>query len=709
MPLGSFGRARGRAVPRRLCAVAIALTLGGPAAAASLGEITCGGPDDVCRDNATMLPLMALPRPFSNIYSTEEASRDAILAANVRAFYPLYVFDRKELDLSDPANPTGWYRVGTTVRRPFGWMQAGDLLEWHQALVVAYTHPGSGDQARQPVLMFGELPPLSQVVEADARADQAQALYDTLDAGGVPAGVVSAETSRYRDIDKDFYIFPVIDFDQVHLFDDPARYLQVAAAIPRERSVGADQTTLDNTAYRDEVAADILLERTVAEALAVDIVFVMDMTSSMGPYIDRTKTAIARIAELVLNDAADREKVRFGLIGYRDNATIMPGLQFTTRLFTPSLVDSDGLARLLTDEAGPAGVGSEDYPEEVFAGVDLGLKAPWTGDRSLKFVILVGDASGHEPGHRQATLDIGPAELRQLADQLKVRIAAIHLLDPAARSDHEIARDQFRILSRNPGAESALYYDIPTQALDRFETVVGQLAGSLSAVIGAARTTGGASARQVAQAAVRTGGGDPGIGADPAIGGADPGTQDALAQTIESALVEYLGDQASAPRDIVAWTFDRDLIDPVVPALSVRVLLTREQVNNLIIALEAVVTAMKEAELTKAQFFSALQAVVTQTIKTADDINFDQARRLSETRLMPRWIESLPYRSEVLAMSDAIYEALTADERVALERKLEAKLALYREINENTDLWHALADDTAESQKVTPLAIDMLP
>jgi len=661
-------------------------------------------PDKVCRDTKTRLPLMALPRPFSNIYTSRETGAHAVYAENVRPFYPLYVFDRSGLDLSDPANPEGWYQVGVTVKRAVGWMQARDLLEWRQALVVAYTHPGSGDDARHPVLMFNELERLQTVVESTDREMAASALYETLDQGGVPEGVVSSEAKKFRDIDKDFYIFPVVDFKEVFLFDDPARYLQVAAAIPQERSTAGGETVLDNEAF----LAEVRTEGTVGAGAPpnVDIVFVMDMTSSMGPYIDATKEAMGRIARLVLDKVTDRSRIRFGLVGYRDNVQQMPDLEFTARNFTPTLVDDQALVDLLTFEAKAAPSGSRDYAEEVYAGVSEGLNSAWSGDRSLKFVILVGDASAHEPDHDQATTQLGAAELRGLADQLKVKIASIHLSDPRAAADHATAEQQFRTLALNPGAEVALYYDISTDDLGRFEDTVSKLAGSLAAIINATADGGtGGTAAQVAKQAVQMGSGGSGV----APAGADALEQQALEKTIETALVEYLGDQAQAPRDIIAWTFDRDLVDPTRKALSVRVLLNREQLNNLIIALEAVVTALKEAELTQAEFFGALQAVVTQTIKTADDIDFEKAKRLSETRLMPSWIESLPYQSQILAMSNEMYEQLTPDERVALERNLSNKLALYREINESTGLWHALAEDQASLREVTPLMLEMLP
>jgi crotonobetainyl-CoA:carnitine CoA-transferase CaiB-like acyl-CoA transferase len=83
--------------------------------------------------------------------------------------------------------------------------------------------------------------------------------------------------------------------------------------------------------------------------------------------------------------------------GFRPGAVKRWGLDYETRLFTPELVDASTLAKVLA-QAKAARVGSGDYQEEAFAGVDHALSAPWR-EESLRFVILVGDASSHPRGH----------------------------------------------------------------------------------------------------------------------------------------------------------------------------------------------------------------------------------------------------------------------------------------------------------------------
>ena len=184
--------------------------------------VRCDG-QGPCIETGTQLPLRALPRPLSNLYAERTQTPDGIVQANVRAFHPLYVYAREGLDLSDPGNPKGWYRVGATSTAPQGWMRAADLLEWRQALLVSYTHPGGVDDGRRPVLMFRDLPSLRRVVDGTDRAEQAEALYRRVEAKDVPDELVSMEPKRFVDITRHFYILPIVRFDSVTLDGDDAR------------------------------------------------------------------------------------------------------------------------------------------------------------------------------------------------------------------------------------------------------------------------------------------------------------------------------------------------------------------------------------------------------------------------------------------------------------------------------------------------------
>ena len=657
-------------------------------------DISCKN-NDVCRQTVTGLPLRALPRPFSALYS-EPNVYSKVLSSNVKAFWPLYVFARKDLDFSNPAHPAGWYRVGTMVDDPVGWMQAKDILEWKQALVVSYTHPGTGDERRHSVLMFDSKVALRNVVEADEREPLLQTMYTNLakHPPQVPEHVISREPARFVNIEEKFYLFPVIDFQEIDLFDDETRYLQIAAAIPRSRADEANPDTLSNRNFAEQATQSETVTGTQAETLGFDIKFVMDMTGSMGPYIERTKEAIAKVATLVAKENVDAQ-VRYGLIGYRDDLVTVPGLKFVTKNFTPTLVTADDFAKAIA-QAKPATDKSGDYQEEAFAGINEAITSNWNSN-TIKFIILVGDASSHPIGHPQNTTGLDAQQLRELANSNKVNIFSIHLKAPRFKADHALAETQFRQLAINQGSNFPAYMGVAADEHQQYEKVVRNLAQALSMIVGQVRKGN----IEIVEKATET----RTVAEIEDIG--EKAEQMAKA-TAATALVDYLGNVANPPRDIIAWVMDRDLLDPSIRSLQVRVLLKKRELNDLIQSLEMILKSVKRSQLTGMQFFDALQGVVTQSTK-GDKISFDSAKKLSESGLLPDWINTLPYKSAILEMSNELFEALSAEERANLEYEIEAKLQLYHEINENTDLWVALDDRDASIDHVYPLSLTALP
>lgn len=640
-----------------------------------------------CIEVGTQLPLRVLPRPLSNLYKDRSETPGGIVQSNVKAFHPLYVYAREAVDISDPGSPQGWYQVGASSTAPQGWMRAADVLEWRQALLVSYTHPGGIEDGRKPVLMFRDLAALKQLVEAADRPAQAEALYRQLEAKDAPDPLVSMEPKRFVDITRHFYILPIVRFDSLTLDGDDARYLQLAAAVPGAR--GAD--TLKNAAYlgqattpRDATAG------TQVQDLKLDVVFVMDTTRSTQPYIDATKAAMTAMVKR-LDNPEIKGRVRFGLVGYRDAQEKVPNIEYTARDFTPTLVDAQTLAQLLDTEAKATPVGSLDYAEEMFAGVDLALRSKWEPD-ALRFVVLVGDASSHPKGHPQNTTGKDERDLRREADDAQVHLLAIHLRDERAAEDHGRAEEQFAHLGRIRGGTESALVRVDAFRQEDFQKAVETVTATLLDRLAGAVTP------KVAA--------DPAPQSTPAEGPA--GESGVLAGRLwDSALVEYVGQAAEPPKDVIAWALDRDLIHPTDRSLEVRVLITRAQLSSLLQALNSVVQAFMNAEATQVQFFDALQAVSGQTLKRPEDIA--GATKLATSGLLPAFIQSLPYKSDVLSLNNEMYASMTAEQRSALEWNLLGKLKQYRTINEQVDAWTRLADGDPDSEMVYPLHLDYLP
>ena len=638
----------------------------------------------VCVEVATEVPLRVLPRPFSHIYDKQRAYWEDISIFNVPSFHPLYVFSREGLDFSDPTQPAGWYEVGRSTDRVDGWMQAQDVLEWRQALIVSYTHPGGLIEGRNPVLMFRSQADLVDLIDDLDRSQRARELYAAIDDGDVPEAVISMEPRSFVDIMRQFYVLPILQWEQTRIDGDDVRLLQIAAAVPGARGEGH----LGDEAYRKRaVTPRGEGDGARGEDLKADIVFVIDTTRSMQPFLDMTREALAAMARRFPQET--QERLRFGLVTFRDSIEVIPQLEYDTRNWTPSLVDSATVARLLETEVRATDVGSLDYAEEVFAGIETALNSQWR-EGALRFMILIGDASSHPRGHPQNITGKDETDLRRELDDQQVHLYAIHLLDPRATEDHPIAEPQFRHLSRVRGSRNESAYE-SVDAFDEpaFFALIDNVASGL--------------VERIAEAA-----GDEPLPEeefpDDLIGVDRLPTVNRL---WEAALVEYLGRSADPPKDIVAWVMDRDPVYPVDRSLDVRVLITREQLSSLATALNQVRDALKQAEVSQAQFFEALQSIAGQAMKRPEDLA--QATRLADTGLLPAFVETLPYRSEILALSDEMFASMTAEQRSQLEWSIVAKLEQYRAINEQVDAWFRMNEGDPDRAMMYPLHLDYLP
>jgi hypothetical protein len=391
-----------------------------------------------------------------------------------------------------------------------------------------------------------------------------------------------------------------------------------------------------------------------------------------------TREAVAEMSRKFSAQTADR--FRFGLVAYRDSLEVAPQLEYVARNFTPDLVSAEEFVGVLEKDGAATSVGSVDYAEEAFAGVDLALRSNWR-EGALRFVILVGDASSHPKGHPQNTTGKDEVDLRREYDDAQVHLFAIHLQDPRAAEDYPRAVPQFSHLARVRGSEeTSAIKEVNAFDENEYRALVEHLTGRIDTLLN--RTMGSQTAEAAAPLAE-------------------------MDKLWEAALIEYVGTEANPPKDIVAWAMDRDLVNPADKALDVRVLITREQLSSLAQTLDQVVQALMRAQVTQGQFFDALQGVAGQAMKRPEDLGGSVS--LAETGLLPAFIESLPYKSDILSLTEDMFASMTADQRSQLEWSVLAKLDQYRTINEQVDAWFRINETDPDQDMVYPLHLDYLP
>lgn len=132
--------------------------------------------------------------------------------------------------------------------------------------------------------------------------------------------------------------------------------------------------------------------RLVPEKL--DLVFAIDTTGSMGPYINGVVNVANDVVDTLAGSGAD---FRIGVVDYKDVDSTLPGC--------PPDYDAVTDLAFSTDKAAVTGAlnglrskvaGGCDIPEDVLSGVKRAVDFPWRNGVK-KAIIAMGDAPGHDP------------------------------------------------------------------------------------------------------------------------------------------------------------------------------------------------------------------------------------------------------------------------------------------------------------------------
>jgi hypothetical protein len=691
---------------RALTAVVTALLLLGLAP----GGFAQDAKKPVVIEGKKILPLRVLCRPFSSVYkSPDESSGTA--RENVAAFTSFYVYTRPSAE--DREMEGGWYEVGTDNRgSTIGWMKSSDVFEWKQTMCLAYTHP----QDRKPVLMFDGRAPLDALLgkSRTERVSEAEKLYQTIAAGAPPADfpVVSVEPQKYIDMSEQFYLLPILSFDTVELDGREGRVVRLAAVTKSGPGAREKSDIRSNPGYLQEAtSSSTQVSAADLKDLKIDIVWVMDTTVSMRPYIQKTMQVVRDVSEQITLDTNVAKGMKFGIWGYRDPADMIPGIGYTTNNYTPKL---EGVGDFMQTLAGVdvTQVDSEDYAEDVFSGMaDAIQNTQWTPG-AIRFIILVGDAPGHELGHKFNASGQDELTIRNFANDQSAYIFAVHVKNPKAKQQyHDAAERQFKELSRNKGTSGqAAYWSVFSDDMDGFTNISMDVATRITKLMSAAMQ---------GDATAASGGEMSGLNSSPAAApapapsttaapAAAPGSQ-VMDEVVRAALVEWIGSKtgAQAPRDIVAWAVDKDLLNPAMQSMEVRLLVTKNQLDSLKTVLDEIMAAGLRGQISSEKFFDALQA--TSAAAARDPEKIKNASRLADTGLVPEFLDGLPYKSQLMDMSNELWDAMGVDGQDSFLDQLDARVKTYQEIHDSPDLWVELNKGDDPDEFVYPISLELLP
>ena len=603
-------------------------------------------------------------------------------------FNTYYVYARENL------NGSNWLQLGVNRHGELaGWAPEEDLIPWNQGLTVAFRDPLGNDR----VLLFRDQQALEKLVTS-GDLDAYHKLYQNAENGKLTpdSPVIAIQPKAYVDILKDFYLVPILDHEDVYLGSETARILKVSS-VPLQ-SGGQDKPVTNKPAKSQKPGP--------AKRFRSGVVFVIDSTLSMDPYIDRTREAVRKIYDVITREDLTGD-VSFGLIAFRDNTQAAPGLEYLTRTFV-NLKQGKDAETFFKQVANlkAAKVSSQGFMEDSYAGINEAISSiNWDG-QDARYVVLITDAGPRKAHDPLSGTGMSSEGLRSLAQSKGIALSVLHLLTPALYADHAQAEEQYRDLSYYPGIGS-FYFGVETGDVQRFGRVLDALAHQITDQVKTAALA--ASGKQTPQPAPQ-----PVVSED----------EDKLAQfqakvaklgyALRMRYLQQNGNQ-QIPDVFNAWLIDRDFNDPKRQTLDVRVLLTRDQLSDLHAIMRQVLETAEEGLLSPRSFLNDLKSLAAtiardpEQLGTTTRVTGAREGNLADMGFMREYIEDLPYTGEVMNLSLENWQDWPAKDQVAFIHRLEEKINYYQALHDHTDLWVSLDGGPVSGDSVFPIALEMLP
>lgn len=542
-----------------------------------------------------------------------------------------------------------------------GWLSEKDVIPWRRALVMRFTNA----YQRDPSIFFRNTETILELVRQapEERKKRLDKIYRHLE-NGAPGltGIIAKEPLVGKGQER-VIMYPVLDYysrvsgEELRIDGIFARLLEVAA-----------QARSKDSEFRD--------------LLPIDIVFVMDTTNSMKPYLRMTLEA----AEAFANQN-DNDELRFGFIGYQDKS---PGFDYTVKTFTEKTQPSSEFVRTLHGvKARDVAMHGDDIPEAVFEAVNTALERFQWRENAVKIIFLVGDAPGREE-------EFNVKILRDKAFTRQISIFAFHIHNSKVSGGYDRqSKDQYRKLSSTfEGAYGvsretphllsidARSVDFQQQVLEKF-----QKAREDFEVI-----------RKSVKERTLTGG-------DLKLPPAEPGS---LSELIFQQAMLLLPDDSMPEQPVFGWVCDKVLTNPGREALAPMILLNEAELDELdqrVRELEKIgVKALRGEEGTTLDFFDLVAKNTRFTIVNPSAVNFRDAFSV------PLGIDQLPYNSDIMATTREEFH--NQDRVQEFVRAMRNKLRHYEDLRRRRGdpaVWKKLSTGASERDRVVGVELNQLP
>jgi serine/threonine-protein kinase PpkA len=594
--------------------------------------------------------------------------------ASIKPFTVYYVYERAS------RNGTNWLMVGSSSTcKVDGWIQANKASDWRQSLTLVFTER----TGRQPVLFFKDMQPLWEVAASPSPGDVATRLASEF------AAIKEGREDRPTDfpvlameppegaVSKDrFYLMPI--FDTAELFEG-VKFLKLASIDPGSWQMPEDVD------------------------LRTAIVFVIDTTLSMKPYIDRTLEAVRKIYDAV-EQAGLSDKVAFGLVAFRNSVEKTPELGYVSKVLSDF---RDGRHRTefeqILNRTEEANVSTHSFNEDAFAGLKTALEdLNWTPYLS-RLIFLITDAGAIRNDDPYSSTGMNEQEIADMAAAKGVKIFALHLKTESGKRQGNWARAeaQYRTLTGHSDETIGdLYVPIeaeqPETGVQGFGRVIEGVAAKMVDLV---RATA-AGERLTLPDQVSSPSGD--VVAD----------AERKAAILGYAMqLDFLGrrDRLQAPKVVTSWVSDMDLVRPDIPSFQVTVLLTKNQLSDLHQRLKMILDQAQRTKRTGARdFFQSILTAAAQTSRDPTQLSKGSGKQLGQLGVLAEFLDGLPYLSSIMRLKEEDWYRLSVGEQQAIVDDLKSKIKRYQQYHDDVENWVGFGE-TDPGDMVYRVPLSMMP
>lgn len=611
-----------------------------------------------------------ISHPTAQLYA-QASDQSQVVDKGLRPFTPLYVYERGQ----------GWLNVGKGTNKADGWIKADLTTPWNQSLTLLF----SNRSQRDPVIFFRDTKALQDICDAPDMSERLVSLQLSVAKKKTGPEVVASEPMTSSvDLDR-FYLMPILEMQEPY---EGTKFLRVASIDPGQIPGSQYHQGKGGTAS----------DPTTKKAPRTGIAIVMDTTVSMQPYIEQSRQLIKTIYDRLQKEKLT-EHVGFAFVAFRNSTAAVPELEYISTVVSDFVTASNRKeleSRLA--KVREAKVSTHSFNEDSLAGVYNAIESLSWDEYDSRIILLVTDAGPLPSDDRYRSVAMEPQEMADFAGQKGIWIVAVHIKTPAGASNHDYAEQAYRILSMKNG--SAQYQSIktsnPKEGARYFAAVAESLAKTMEQVV--TLTTQGKMLTRPKDAAPK----------NPEEDAAQ------LAQRLGYALqLEYLGraNRTPAPQVVSSWITDMDLAHLArgqrVPNVEVAVLLTKAQLNDLHAQIGAIIDNAERTKKTDSTDF--FQGILSASARTARDPNMPtQGKTLAELGVLGEFLDGLPYRSEVMLLTEEDWYRKSIGEQTAFINRLKSKLARYEEYDRDRKNWETFGTFSANDW-VYRVPLNMLP